>query len=93
MKKNKESEVAMPVQVERKAEVRVTIPPEKKGLASKLNGLKIGKRLVLEITGKIVALNMDSYETSCRLEITALDAAPSMGHQIEQLKESRTDGR
>lgn len=78
-----------PVMVERKAEVRVTIPPGKKGLASKLNGLKIGKRLVLEVTGKIVALNMDSYETSARLEITALDCEPSLGHQMEELRESR----
>jgi bifunctional DNA-binding transcriptional regulator/antitoxin component of YhaV-PrlF toxin-antitoxin module len=79
--------------MERKAEVRVTIPPHMKSLAKKLNGLKIGKRLVIEVTGRIVALNMDAYETSVRMEITGIDTEASMGHQVEELRESRIHGR
>lgn len=86
MKNTKDVLAEMP---ERKAELRLTIPPGKKSLANTLNGLKIGKRLVLEVTGKIVALNMDSYETSVRLEVSAIDCETTMGQQVEAVRESR----
>jgi hypothetical protein len=88
MKNTKAAEVMGDIP-ERKAEMRLTIPPEKKSLTSTINGLKIGKRATFTITGKIVSLSMDRYDSSVRIEVSALDCDPGLGGQVEDLRNSR----
>lgn len=78
-----------PVPMERTAEMRISVPPDKKALAKAISGLKMGKRVTFEVTGKITSMSMDSYHHSLQLEITALDCDPGMGGQVEGVRESR----
>lgn len=82
-----EAGLAMPM--ERTPELRLSFPPKGGGLAAKLKGVQIGKRLTLEVTGKVCGINFDDYEHSLRLDVQSVAVVPSMGDQIEEVRESR----
>lgn len=90
MAKSPKTSEVVPSPMERKPELRLSFPPKSGGLAAKLKGVQIGKSVTLEVTGKVRGINFDDYEHSLRLDVRSVDVEPTMGRQIEELRESRT---
>ena len=73
---------------QRHPDVRVSIPGGHK-LTKKIQGLQIGRKIHLEMSGIVKGVNMDEHEHSLRINLKTIVANPGIGQQLDDLRESR----
>lgn len=73
----------------RPAEVRIEIPADKISMANKIQGLGLGRKVTVEVTGRVCRANASDFESTLCLEISSLHVEPGMGGQVEQVRNRR----
>lgn len=77
---------AIPV---RPAQVRISIPSGKKALSSKLNGIGLGRKVTIEVTGRVCSSRNDDYGSELCLDLSTMEIEQGLSGQVNQMRNLR----